>query len=135
MTSACIITPASFLLASACCIAAAQPETEFTADTHQSLAKELIDILSQTEIQLRSCTDEQAVSAAIPQLLELSQRAKQLVQRQKALPEPTVQDYLAAQNLVGDFNTITQAIEQHIARIQAEKLLTPELKKILHLPN
>ena len=129
------LSSACFLLASACCIATAQPETALVADTHQSLAKELIDILSQTEIQLRACVDEASVAAAIPQLLELSQRATQLVQRQKALPEPTVQDYLAAQDLVGDFNTLTQAIEQHIARLQQDKLVTPELQKILHLPN
>lgn len=135
MTSAPAQFSACFLLASACCVAVAQPETELTADTHQSLAKELIDILSQTEIQLRTCVDEQSVTNAIPQLLELSQRASKLVQRQKTLPEPTVQDYLAAQSLVGDFNTIAQAIEQHIARLQNEKLITPELKKILNLPN
>ncbi|MBQ9835050.1 MAG: hypothetical protein IJ985_04080 [Akkermansia sp.] len=124
-----------FIMVSTCCVAVAQQETELTADTHQSLAKELVDILSRTEIQLRSCVDEQAVTTAIPQLLELSQRASQLKQRQKALPEPTVQDYMAAQSLVGDFNTIVQAIEQHIARLEREKLLTPELRKILHLPN
>lgn len=122
-------------MAATCCVAMAQQETELTADTHQSLAKELVDILSQTEVQLRSCVDEQAVTTAIPQLLELSRRANQLQQRQKALPEPTVQDYMAAQSLVGDFNTIAQAIEEHIARLQREKLLTPELRKILHLPN
>lgn len=129
------LSSACLLLVPACCIATAQPETALVADTHQSLAKELIDILSQTEIQLRACVDEASVAAAIPQLLELSQRATQLVQRQKALPEPTVQDYLAAQDLVGDFNTLTQAIEQHIARLQQDKLVTPELQKILHLPN
>ncbi|MBQ1960888.1 MAG: hypothetical protein II349_05140, partial [Akkermansia sp.] len=55
------LSSACFLLASACCIATAQPETALVADTHQSLAKELIDILSQTEIQLRACVDEASV--------------------------------------------------------------------------
>lgn len=119
------------LLATIACVAGAQQNAMPSTDTHQSLAKELVDILSQTEIQLNSCTDEASITAAIPALLELSQRTAKLKQRQKALPEPTVQDYLAAQNLVGDFNTLAQAIEQHIARLQRENLLSPQLKKIL----
>lgn len=119
------------LLMAASCVAIAQPDAGVSVHTHQTLAKELVDILSQTEIALNSCTDEQSVLAAIPRLLELSQRAASLKQQQKELPEPTVQDYLAAQNLVGDFNTLALAIEQHIARLQRENLLSPELQKIL----
>lgn len=119
------------LLVAAACIAPAQPDAAAAVHTHQTLAKELVDILSQTEVALNSCTDEQSVLAAIPRLLELSRRASRLKQLQKELPEPTVQDYLAAQNLVGDFNTLALAIEQHIARLQRENLLSPELHNIL----
>lgn len=115
-----------------CCMAMAEP-TAPTTDTHQSLAIELVSILSETEIQLRSCTDEHSVEAAIPQLLQLKERATQLKERQKSLPEPTVQDFLAAEQLISDFNTLAQAIEQHITRLQQQNLVSPELKSVLHL--
>lgn len=118
-------------------VAADQPQQQPPAahtDTHQSLAKELVGLLSQTEIALNSCNDQSSVQAAFPRLLELSEQAATLKQRQKALPEPTVQDYLAAQELVGDFNTLAQAIEQHIDRLKKANLLSPELKKLLGLP-
>ncbi len=117
-----------------CCNASlmAANETPKT-DTHQSLAQELLLIMSDTEAQLSNCTDAATVDAAIPHLLELSKQAQQLKQRQKELPEPTVQDYLAAQSLVGDFNTLVQAIEQHIARLQKLQIISPQLSKILGL--
>lgn len=121
-----------FLLTASCCVAMADSPAP-AVDTHQSLAIELVSILSETEIQLRSCTDEHSVVAAIPQLLQLKERATQLKERQKALPEPTVQDFLAAEKLMGDFNTLTQAIESHITRLQQQNLVSPELKTILHL--
>ncbi len=125
--------PALFPLA-VCGAAIAQTNDTQVADTHQSLALELINILSATEAQLNTCTDAASVEAAIPQFLELSKQTLQLNERQKALPEPTVQDYLAAQSLVGEFNTLVQAIKQHLDRLQEQKLLSPELSKILALP-
>ena len=123
---------AGLLMTATCCMAMAEP-TAPTTDTHQSLAIELVSILSETEIQLRSCTDEHSIEAAIPQLLQLKERATQLKERQKSLPEPTVQDFLAAEQLISDFNTLAQAIEQHITRLQQQNLVSPELKSVLHL--
>lgn len=120
-----ILLPLSTLVLSGICHA---------SDSHQSLALELIQILSDTESRLRDCTDAASTSAAIPHLHKLSQQIIRLKERQQALPEPTVQDYIAAQTLVAEFNTLAQAIQQHIERLLQEKLISPELRQILAIP-
>lgn len=110
------------------------PAVEATApDTHQELARAVLEFLSQTEICLNSCRSQESVQAALPRLRELAQEAEQLATRQKALPEPTVQDYMAAQSLVGDFYTLWSAIQKHLERLEKDRLLTPELRDILRI--
>lgn len=129
------LLPALSLLPSAA--AEEEPLTaaeESTApDTHQGIAEELVDLLSRIELCLNSCTDEENVKAAEEPLTKLSAEASALMERQRALPEPTVQDYMASQVLAKDFLTLWKAIEQHIARLRKEGLLSPELRSILQI--
>jgi len=97
------------------------------------LAQATVDLLSQTEICLNSCRDEESVRAALPRLQELAEQAQQLTARQKALPDPTVQDYMAAQSLVADFQTLWHAIQEHLERLECEQLLSPAMREILRI--
>ena len=99
--------------------------------THQEAAEQLIDLLEETESCLADCTDAAAVQAALPRLQDLSARARAFKVAQERLPEPTTQDYIAAQDLLKRFNTTWQAIRDHIDRLQRAKLITPELADIL----
>lgn len=119
---------ASVLLFPAALTCAAQ---EPAADTHQGIAESLVELLSHTELCLNSCTDAVSVQAALPQLQELAKEAAALSARQKALPEPTVQDYMASQVLAKDFLVLQRAIRQHLDRLQKDGLMTPELREIL----
>ena len=101
--------------------------------SHVDMTTTILDFLSRTELCLNSCTDAASTHAAIPQLLQLKQECDKLVEAQKALPEPTVQDYMAVQTHMDAFNTIWKAIRNHIARLQQEKLLTQEIIQILHI--
>ncbi len=119
----------TLLLFPALCLAADVPAT----DTHQGLAQATVDLLSQTEICLNSCRDEASVRAALPRLKELAEQARQLTARQKALPDPTVQDDMAAQSLVADFQTLWNAIQEHLERLEREHLLSPAMREILRI--
>lgn len=100
---------------------------------HVDVTTAILDFLSRTELCLNSCTDAASTQAAIPQLQQLKQECDKLAEAQKALPEPTVQDYMAVQAHMEAFNTIWKAIRNHIARMQQEKLMTPEIIQILHI--
>ncbi len=99
--------------------------------THREAALMLINLLRQTDDCLATCVDASTVRAALPKLRELATLARDFKRMQNALPEPTTQDYMAAQDLTGDFNTVWNSIRAHIERMESAKLLTPELREIL----
>ncbi|MBR4108210.1 MAG: hypothetical protein IKK45_05960 [Akkermansia sp.] len=103
------------------------------ADSHQDVAAAMVDFLSRTEMCLNTCRDAASVQAAIPALEELKKEAAALSRRQAQLPEPTVQDYMAAQSLAGDFSTLWSAIRTHIERLETEGLMSDTLRQILHI--
>lgn len=110
--------------------ATSAPDTA-AADSHAELADALVNLLQRTAATLETCTDAAAVSTALPQLKEQREEAARLIARQAALPEPTVQDYMAAQVRANDFLDAKRAIRTHIERLQREGLLSPELREIL----
>ncbi len=114
----------------ALCLAA---EEATAPTTHQEFIGSLLDFLPQTELCLASCTDAAATEAALPRLHELAAQARQLSAWQQALPEPTVQDYMAAHPHVAEFNKLWEAIGQPLSRMEREKLITPELRELLQL--
>ncbi len=120
-------------LAPACYAAEAQQAAPAQPANHQEFATALLELLTQTEQCLASCVDEASVEAALPSLQELAQQARRLSAWQRALPEPTVQDYMAAHPQVGSFNRIWQAIGDHIERLEQAKLVSPALREVLHL--
>jgi hypothetical protein len=121
-----LLTVLSFLSLS--CLA-----EETGAASHIDLTHTVLDFLSRTELCLNSCRDAESVAAAIPQLRELEKECGTIVDAQRALPEPTVQDYMAVQNQMEAFNTLWTAIRNHIERMEQEQILTAELREILHI--
>ncbi|MBR3903725.1 MAG: hypothetical protein IKJ29_08720 [Akkermansia sp.] len=111
---------------------ASAPAQELPAN-HVDLTDSILDFLSRTELCLNSCNDAQSIEAALPQLQQLSEECGKLVDAQRALPEPTVQDYMAVQNKMEAFTTIWNAIRAHIERLEENKLMTPELREILRV--
>lgn len=99
--------------------------------SHTTIAQALVELLSQTELCLRGCQTSGHIKKAIPIFQELKQRAEEISRKQQQLPEPSEQDYLAAQMYAKDFNTLWDAIQEHIARLQKEKLMTAELREVL----
>lgn len=98
---------------------------------HVDMTAQILDFLSRTELCLNTCRDESSTKAAVPQLQQLKQECDKIVEQQKALPEPTVQDYMAVQNQMETFNSIWKAIRDHIERMQMENLMSPEIAAIL----
>lgn len=119
----------SLILALSCVAFAAQK----LPDNHVDLTSCVLDFLSRTELCLGSCQDAASVQAALPQLKELKNECAQIIAKQQALPEPTVQDYMAVQNQMEAFNTIWNAIRAHIARLEESNLMNPELRDILRV--
>lgn len=117
-----------------CALAATAPAAETAPalpESHSDLARAITDFLSRTELCLRSCTDAESVQAAMPKLRELAKEARNLSEAQKALPEPTVQDYLASQSLAVQFLHIWRTIRSHRDRLEKDGLMTDELRQIL----
>ena len=100
---------------------------------HVDLTTVIVDFLSRTELCLNSCRDAGSAAAAIPQLKELRKECDAIVETQRSLPEPTIQDYMAVQSQMEAFNTVWNAIRDHIERLENEQLLTPEMREILHI--
>ena len=107
------------------------PAAEEGPTTHQEAAQQLIELLVDTEACLAGCTDAESVQAALPRLHKLADRAAALKQAQNKLPEPTTQDYLAGQELLGPFNTAWKAVRTHIERLEKAGLMGPELRALL----
>lgn len=108
-------------------------QEEAAADSHMEMAEALLDFLSRTDACLATCTDEKSTQAALPQLRGLKEEAAALAARQAALPEPTVQDYMAVQSKANDFLQCWQSVRAHIERMQQAGLLRGEIREILHL--
>lgn len=108
----------------ACCSVTAQ-------DTHYSLAEEIVDFLSQTEICLNLCQDEQSVKEMLPQLKELSAYAAELKARQSKLADLTPAEDKAIAKLIPDYLNLQRAIEEHVARIIKNGLMSEELAEVL----
>lgn len=104
-----------------------------TPTNHVDLTTAIIEFLSRTELCLNSCQDEASAQAAIPQLLELKKECDTLVETQRALPEPTIQDYMAVQNQMEAFNTVWNAIRDHIERLEQAGLMSQKMRDILHI--
>lgn len=100
---------------------------------HQDMAEALLDFLSRTELCLNSCVDADSVRAATPELRKLATEADQLATAQMALPEPTVQDFMAIQHRMGDFNNIWNAIQKHLRRLSEQGLMTDDFRQILKI--
>lgn len=118
----------ALLIPAAACHAA----TEQT-DTHHTLAREIIDLLAETELVLNSCTDEISTAAAISRLRELAQQAQSIHERQRKLPNSTLQEDISIAALVQEFQIIWGAICAHIERLDKAGLLTPELREVLRI--
>lgn len=101
------------------------------AESHAEIADALVALLQRTVTTLERCTDATSVKAALPQLKEQRAEVAQLMTRQAALPEPTVQDYMAAQARANDFLDTKRAIQTHITRLQQEGLMSTEIREIL----
>ncbi len=101
--------------------------------THQDYAAVLLDLLAATELSLAQCTDEQSRDAQLPQLRELSEKMKELHQIERELPEPTIADYIAAEQQVGDFNALWNAIKKHIERLDGAGLYNEEMLQTIKL--
>ena len=85
-----------------------------TPTNHVDLTTAIIEFLSRTELCLNSCQDEASAQAAIPQLLELKKECDTLVETQRALPEPTIQDYMAVQNQMEAFTIVIKVLHGHL---------------------
>lgn len=101
--------------------------------THFSLAQEVINLLSETELTLGSCTDTAGVEAALPRLEELAEQARQLREAQLKLPDSTIQEDIAIARMVQDFQLIWEAIRAHIERLESTGLMTDKLRNVLHI--
>lgn len=110
------------------CFAAESP-----LPSHTDLTHTILDFLSRIELCLNSCKDETSVKSAIPRLKELQQECGRIVEIQRSLPEPTIQDYMAVQNQMEAFNTVWGAIRDHIERLETERLMSEEMRQILHI--
>ncbi len=115
-----------------CCAAETVADAPLPA-THQEFIPSLLDLLTQTEQILASCTDAASTQAALPRLRALADLARRLSAHQHTLPEPTVQDYMAAHPHVAEFNRLWEAICGHIERLEAQKLISPELRALLQI--
>ncbi len=101
-------------------------------DTHLSLAQEVVNLLSETEICLNLCQDEQGVKSQLPKLQELANYARDIHRRQQQLPDATLsEDIQIHKQCVPDFTELRKAIDAHIIRLRNNNLITPELAEIL----
>lgn len=109
-------------------------ETEPAAtESHISIAEQLVELLQHTADCLESCTTEETAATALPTLQGLQEQAAALAAAQSALPEPTVQDYMAVQNRANDFLDAKKRIQREIQRMQKAGLLTAEIREVLRI--
>ncbi len=101
--------------------------------SHASIAQEIIALLSDTELVLNSCRDQESTAAALPELRALAARAHDIRTRQLSLPDSTLQEDIAIARSVPEFRTLWEAISAHIERMQSENLLSDELREVLRI--
>lgn len=100
-------------------------------ETNVSVAKELINLLSATEICLNTCRDAASVQAVLPQLKLLAEKAAEIKAKQSALPPLTHAEDREITKLIPTFTTLTKAIDEHLLRLDDSGLMSPELQAIL----
>lgn len=120
----------SHALLFACAISYATEEAQVT---HFSLAQDVITLLSETELTLSTCTDEQSVSAALPRLKQLGEQARAIADKQRSLPDSSLNEDLTVAPLVSDFQLLWEAIRAHIERLENSGLMSEELKNVLRV--
>ena len=101
--------------------------------SHVDLTSAILDFLSRTELCLASCQDAESAKAALPLLRNLKSECDKLAAIQQSLPEPTIQDYLAVQQQAAAFNTIWDAIRNHIERLEQSGIMSQEMRSIMHI--
>lgn len=102
---------------------------------HVAVARELLDILSRTEILLQGCIDADSVRASLPALSEQRERMHEAVKKQGALPDPGDEETLAVGELAETFSSIVESIRRHVSRLRQAGLMSSELEAILQLPH
>ncbi len=107
--------------------------TEETQATHFSLAQNVITLLSETELTLSSCTDAESVSTALPKLRQLGEQARAIADKQRLLPDSSLNEDLTIAPLVNDFQLLWDAIRAHIERLENSGLMSEELKNVLRV--
>ena len=105
--------------------------TATAQDTHISIANEIINLLSDTEICLNLCRDEQSINEVIPVLRELAVRACDIKERQNKLSDLTPAEDKEIAKLIPQFITLQKAIKAHLLRLHTDNLFTPELEEVL----
>lgn len=107
--------------------------TEEATVTHFSIAQDVIALLSETELTLSSCTDEQSVTAALPKLRQLGEQARAIAARQRSLPDSSLNEDLTIAPLIRDFQVLWDAIRAHIERLENSGLMSDDLKNVLKI--
>lgn len=102
---------------------------------HVAVARELLDILSRTELLLQGCVDADSVRASLPALSEQRKRMHEAVEKQSALPDPGDEDIQAVGELADTFSSLVESIREHVSRLRKADLMNPELEAILQLPH
>lgn len=103
--------------------------------THQDYALALLDLLAETELCLAQCVDLESIQHNKPRLQELSEQMQELSVLLQNLPEPTIADYIAAEQQVSEFNTLWNAIKKHVQRLREAGFYSDELLAIIKLVN
>lgn len=106
---------------------------EQKADTHFTIAQDVINLLSETEIVLNSCRDAESVKAAEEPLKVLAKMAQDIKARQFALPDSSLQEDITIAGQVKDFQNLWNAIQNHIERLQRDGLMSDALRDILRI--
>ena len=100
-------------------------------ETNVSVAKELINLLSATEICLNTCHSAADVQAVLPQLKHLAQKAAEIKEKQSKLPDFTPADDKEIAKLIPTYTTLSKAINAHLQRLSDSGLMSPELRAVL----
>lgn len=101
---------------------------------HVAMARELLDILSRTELLLQSCADADSVRAALPSLREQRRRMHEAAEKQRALPDPDEDDIRAVGELADTFSSLVESIREHAHRLHETGLMSSELETLLQMP-
>ncbi len=118
-----------------CTIPAILAQDIGSISSHQEYTAALLDLLAETELCLSQCVDEASVDASLEHLQELSDKMEELKKKQKELAEPTMADYIAAEQQIGEFNTLWNGIKQQIQRLDNENLYSKQMLEIIKLVN